>query len=811
MPVYRFIVKIIQLLILFGLLSPFTALLGQTYLYFQDSPTTTGYEFSWMEVSGGSELERVGTDMRRFPVESELPPAQGLNCLRLNWTSQTEGNWFAIAAGLNWTEKNLSETDSLVCWLRAEQAMDSTALPLIFMEDAANKKTTLHPFGRWCLTLNADAWQKVTVPMSLFLNQGDAVDFTRIKTIGFAQNQPDGINHEMYVDDIRVFKGDGISPPVSPPTGLTAKGYDSHIELRWNPNPESYLNGYQVQRSTDDGNLWETVAVVPKNTTHYLDWVRSLGISVKADYRIQALNSANEPSLPSDTVWAQTSVFSDEQMLDMVQEYTFRYFWDFAHPASGMARERNTSDNTITSGGSGFGIMALPVGIERGFITRQQGVQRMLTLLDFLETADRFHGVWPHWLDGNTGKTIPFSTYDNGGDLVETGLLVQGLLVARQYFNGQNPDELAIASRITALWESVEWDWYSRDNSGALYWHWSPTVGWQMNMKIRGWNEAAIIYMLAIASPTHAVPASYWENGWAGNPNYTNGKSFYGYKLDVGWDRGGPLFFAQYSFLGFDPRNLHDSYTNYFNLNRNHTLIHRAYCIDNPKNYAGYGDNCWGFTASDDPDGYKVHEPTSDRDNGTITPTAALSSMPYTPELSLTTLKHFYRELGDKTWGWMGFYDAFNQERNWWANSYLAIDQGPIIGMIENSRSELLWNNFMANPEIQPMMDAIGFVYDPNAVGPSKSTDLNIIVSPNPVTIDGFTLHFTLPAAENLTFSIIDALGKEIQSGISYSAKAGMNNFDIHNFPAPSGFYLLKIKTEAGHVNTVKIIKSTNH
>ncbi len=809
MMIKRLSPKIKQMLILIGLLSPFSFLMGQTYLYFQDSPTTPGYEFSWMEVSGGSELERVGSDMRRFPVESEIPSAQGLNCLRLNWTSRPGGNWFAIAAGLNWVEKNLSQTDSLVFWLRTEQAMDSLVLPLIFMEDVDNTKTSLHPFGRWCLTLNADAWQKVTIPMGLFLNQGNGVDFTRIKTIGFAQNLPDGLNHILYVDDMRVFKGDGTSPAASPPQGVTATPYDRHIELTWQPNPEDFVLGYEVQSLLTNDLDWSTLAVVDKHTPYFIHFVDSS--SYAATYRIRALNEVNEPSSPSDTVTAATYPMSDDELLDMVQQYTFRYFWDFAHPVSGMARERNTSGNIVTTGGSGFGIMALTVGIERGFITRQQGIQRMLTLLDFLETADRFHGVWPHWLDGNTGQTIPFSTYDNGGDLVETGLLVQGLLVARQYFNSQTPVERAIESRITALWESVEWDWYTRNNSGVLYWHWSQDYEWEMNMEIRGWNEAAIVYMLAIASPTHGIDDSYWNNGWAGGSYYTNGKSFYGYKLDVGWNRGGPLFFAQYSFLGFDPRNLRDNFTNYFNLNRNHSLIHRAYSIDNPKNFAGYGENCWGLTASDDPDGYKVHEPTSDRDNGTITPTAAISSMPYTPELSLAALKHFYRELGSKTWGWMGFYDAFNQHRNWWATSYLAIDQGPIIGMIENSRTGLLWNNFMFNPEIQPMLDAIGFIYDPNGMAPSVMSDVNIVVSPNPVTTNGFTLHFTLPAAANLIFSIHDIAGKEIQTGISYRAKAGINAFDISNFTAPSGFYLLKIKMETGDFITVKFIKLSTH
>lgn len=780
-------------------------LMAQTYLYFQDSPTSPGYEFSWMEVSGGSELERVGADLRRFPVETDIPAIQGVNSLRLSWKSQPGGNWYAIAAGLNWSAKDLSNTDSLVFWLRTVQTMDSAYLPRVFMEDVNNVKTTLHTFGRWCSGLDAGQWQKVTLPMSLFLNQGDATDFTRIKTIGFAQHLPDGANHTLYVDDMRVFTGDGTSPPASPPEGVVAHAYDRHIELSWNPNPEDFISGYQVQARAENETNWETLAVVDKSTPHYLHWLaENEGIHA---YRVLALNAINEPSLPSDTVEAAIQPLSDDQLLDMVQQYTFRYFWDFAHPGSGMARERNTSGNTVTTGGSGFGIMAIATGIERGFITREQGVQRMLMLLDFLETADRFHGVWPHWLDGNTGKTIPFSTYDNGGDLVETGLLVQGLLVARQYFNKPNADEQAIVSRITALWESVEWDWYSRNNSGVLYWHWSPDYAWEMNMEIRGWNEAAIVYMLAVASPTHGVDPSYWNNGWAGRSYYRNGKSFYGYKLDVGWDRGGPLFFAQYSFLGFDPRNLCDDFTNYFNLNRNHSLIHHAYCVDNPRNFAGYGDNCWGLTASDDPDGYKVHEPSGNRDNGTITPTAAISSMPYTPEISLKALKHFYRDLGDKTWGWMGFYDAFNQQRNWWANSYLAIDQGPIIGMIENFRSNLLWNTFMANPEILPMLERIGFRYDPYGIGQEVSFNSGLSIHPNPSNHEATKVEFNLPAAGEIKVEVSNLMGtKFVYYNQSFKGNAGMNHVVLPAFNLSPGLYVLTLFYNNQRIESVKLV-----
>ncbi len=401
-------------------------------------------------------------------------------------------------------------------------------------------------------------------------------------------------------------------------------------------------------------------------------------------------------------------VVSDEELMTLVQEQTFRYFWDFGHPVSGLARERNTSGETVTIGGSGFGVMAILVGIERNFITRGQGVDRLNTIVDFLAQADRFHGVWPHWMNGSSGDVIPFSPNDNGADLVETAFMIQGLLTVREYLDEGNPAESELIDKINLLWEAVEWDWFVRPGENVLTWHWSPSQNWAINLKIRGWNEALIIYFLAAASPTHPITANVYENGWAQNGNMQNGSSYYGIQLPLGIPLGGPLFFAHYSFLGLNPTGLSDQYaSDYFLQNRNHTLINRAYCIANPQNYVAYNEDSWGLTASDSDPGYTAHAPDNDR--GVITPTAALSSMPYTPEESMDAMRFFYYTVGDRLWGEYGFRDAYNFTNGWVANSYLAIDQGPIIIMIENERSGLLWNNFMQAPEVEVAMDLLGF------------------------------------------------------------------------------------------------------
>lgn len=399
---------------------------------------------------------------------------------------------------------------------------------------------------------------------------------------------------------------------------------------------------------------------------------------------------------------------SDDALLTLVEQQTFRYFWDFAHPDCGMARERNTSGDVVTTGGSGFGVMALIVGMDRGFITRSQGLTRLNKILGFLETCDRYHGAWPHWLNGVTGKTVPFSTLDDGADLVETSYMVEGLLTMRQYLDSTNSGEDSLIRRINTLCDSVQYDWFTQGQN-VLYWHWSPDNGWAMNMKIQGYNETLITYIVAATSTQHPISANVYKEGYTRNGAIVNGRSFYGYLLPLGSDYGGPLFFTHYSFLGLDPRNLQDNLASYWQQNVDQALINWSYCVDDPKNFIGYSPYCWGLTASDNPWGYSAHSPTNDL--GVIAPTAAVSSLPYTPVQSMNAIRFYYYILGDKLWGDYGFYDAFDPTENWWANSYLAIDEGPVICMIENYRTGLLWNLFMSCPEVQSGLTKLGFTY----------------------------------------------------------------------------------------------------
>ncbi|WP_458628795.1 glucoamylase family protein [Winogradskyella sp. PC D3.3] len=427
-----------------------------------------------------------------------------------------------------------------------------------------------------------------------------------------------------------------------------------------------------------------------------------------------------EPYNPNDDD-PVVETLTDEEIMDLIQETTFKYFWDYADANSGAARERyhpndpTNSQNIVTTGGSGFGIMAILVGIERGYISRSEGFDRLAQILTFFENADRFHGAWPHWINGTNGSVVPFSAEDNGGDLVETALLAQGLICVKEYFKNGTTEEAALATQADVLWKGVEWDWYTQGQN-ALYWHWSSSNGFSINLELKGYNETLIAFILGAASPDFPIPAEAYHQGWASNGSIVSSSSQYGIPLvlDHAGTGTGPLFWAHYSFLGLNPKNLSDQYANYWDLNVNHTNINYQYCVNNPNNYVDYGEDCWGLTASysrnsDGSTGYAAHDPENDL--GVISPTAAISSIPYTPEKSLAAMHYFYSKK-DVLLGPAGFYDAFSPHYNDWVTErYLAIDQGPEIIMIENHRSGLFWNLFMQNEDVQNGLDALEFTY----------------------------------------------------------------------------------------------------
>ena len=516
------------------------------------------------------------------------------------------------------------------------------------------------------------------------------------------------INGTMVISNITL-NGQSFKPPALP-KNVSLTSITIVVDFSEALDPVTYSSSFSFSgpvvpsMALSDGN--KKVTLTNFGT---LDYYKRFYLTISGDltaqngFRFDGFTNSFYTALDSTYKFPQ---LTDDELLDLVQHQTFRYFYDFAHPACGLARDRNTSGDVVTTGGTGFGIMTLIVGMERGYITRAQGIAQMIKILHFLETCDRYHGVWPHWLNGATGKTVPFSSKDDGGDLVETSFLIQGLLCFRQYLDSGIPDEQTLINQINTLWQTVEFDFFTQGQN-ALYWHWSPNYGFQMNMMLRGYNETLICYVLGAGSPIHTTSRDTYKYGYMNNGSILNGNTYYGITLPMGGPYGGPLFFTHYSFLGLDPRNLEDVYINYRDQNTAHALINWNYCEANPLQYVGYSADCWGLTASDNQSGYSAHSPTNDL--GVISPTAAVSSIPYTPEQSLAAIRHFYYMLGDRLWGPYGFYDAFNITAGWWGTSYISIDQGPMVVMIENYRTGLIWNLFMSCPEVQNGLSKLGF------------------------------------------------------------------------------------------------------
>ena len=705
-----------------------------THVVFDNSETSDFYYRSHASVIAPSALE---IKSGKVPVETTIfhtPP----NALRLKWTSHEGGDWrISLDASREWVDFDYAGSD-LTFWIYAEEPLTPDASPRILAHANGEETAAIHLIGDLA-GIPAHQWVKVRLPFAKFTGLvGGTVDHhfdpAHLSDLMIYQGLDDGQPHTVYIDDVRVEDAvTATGTPPAAPADLTAKGYDRHVDLSWSQEPG--VDHFTIYRSTDD-KTFTPIGIQKGHWTRYEDFLGESGKT--AQYKISAVDAAGQDSTLSAETRATTRTLSDDELMDMVQEANFRFYWDGAEPNSGMAVESLPGDeHQIAVGSSGFGIMALIVGVDRHFVTRQQGVERMLKIVRFLSRADRFHGVWPHYINGVTGHVMPvFGKYDDGGDLVETSFLMQGLLSARQYFTRDTPDEREIRDTITGFWRTVEYDWYrQRPDSDFLYWHWSPDYGFHINHPLIGWNETMIIYLEAIASPTHAVPPSMYYSGWAGQSatavkyrqdwsrttqgdHYANGNTYYGIKLDVGEGADDELFFTHFSFMGFDPRGKRDRYTDYFDNNRNQALIQQAYAVANPRHFADYGDNAWGQSAGAHTSGGRARPAD---DNGTITIAASLASMPYTPVESMKALKHFYRDLGGKTWGIYGFHDGYNATENWYDELYQGLNQAPSVVMIENYRTGLIWKLFMSNPEIAPALKAIGFTSDAAATPATHS------------------------------------------------------------------------------------------
>lgn len=678
------------------------------YVFFANSRMSNNYFFSSATSSGGSQILN---ENGRLPVSDKIFHTPGSSLL-LQYHCRPGGYWkAAIYKQEVRGQDHFNKADRLSFWIYNDSGVASLkSLPVVQL---MRKDSTLtHPFEIKLTQLKS--WQQVLIPLKAF---GVHDESKGIIAVVFSQHKKANGQHSIYIDDLEFLSPGGKNISTHPEI-QSASGYAMHVNINWQPVDDTAVKYIKIYRS-DDGQDYHPVGIQQAFANTYADYTGQTG--KRFQYRISFIGYDYRESKLSAPATAFTRAMSDEELLTMVQEASFQYYWDGAESYSGLAKENIAGrHHMIASGASGFGIMALIAGTERKFITRRQSVERFLKILNFLEKADRFHGVFPHFLDGPTGRAEPFfGTRDNGGDLVETSFLLQGLLTARAYFSNSDANEKLIRDKITGIWERTEWDWYRRyTDSKFLYWHWSPDQDWIIDHKLIGWNETMVTYLLAIASPTHAVPPSLYYTGWASQDStgqdyragwggtmdgamYTNGNRYYDITLDVGVSNGGPLFFTHYSFLGYDPRQLTDKYTNYFINNQNIARINYRYCIDNPGNYKGYGDSCWGLTASDGPFSYAADEPVPGRESGKIAPTGAISSFPYTPVESMQALKNYYFNYGKFLWGEYGFKDAFNLTENWCSEIYMGLNQAPMTVMIENYRTGLLWKLFMSDRDVQ--------------------------------------------------------------------------------------------------------------
>jgi hypothetical protein len=728
--------RLLRMVVILSLCS--TVGLADTEYYrhtiFDNSLPSDAYFYSWAMANGASFIEQSNA---RLPVETKTF-LTAPNALRINWRSEKDGGWEAEVRVINFRNRFPGFSGhNLYFWCFAPQPIAAADLPSLVLStsreglqvaESPASFTQPLPMGQIVGDIPVGRWIQVRIPLNEF-HSASIYEFRPLdlQNVVFHQGRADGVQHMLIVDEFRI--DDDLpadSPKVTTPRNVHAIGYDRHVEVSWSPISDPALTRYVIYRSLD-GQKFEPIGIQVPGNSRYTDFLGKPGVT--AAYKVAASDKQYRQSELSNAVSASTRAFSDDELLTMLQEACFHYYWDGADSSSGMTHENIPGDDRIVAtGASGLGIAALVVGVDRGFITRAQGIERLTKIVNFLEHAQRYHGAWSHFMNGSTGKTMPvFGMFDNGGDLVETSFLIQGLLAARQYFKGDSAVERDLYRRISGLWETVEWDWYRSDpKSDFIYWHWSSEWAEQIHHPLIGFNEVMITYLLAMSSPTHGVRVDMYYSGWAGQSqtainyrggwsgsfdgdHYSNGHTYYGIKLDVGVGTGGPLFFTHYSYFGFDPHSLHDRYTSssYFENNRNIALINRAYCIANPKHFPGYGPDAWGLTAADGPEGYVPHAPDANYDRGTLAPTGALASFPYTPDASMAALKHYYRDLGAQLWDIYGPRDAFDPGHNWVSPIYMGLNQAPITVMVENYRTGLVWKEFMSNPEIQEMLQKL--------------------------------------------------------------------------------------------------------
>ena len=706
---------------LFSMVYLFPALGNETpftYSFFVNSNMPGNYFFSSIDYTGNSWIKNK---KKKLPVSSNQFFTPG-NSLQLEYINGSNGSWNAIIEkpSIRGQDIFVSPTRLSFRIFIASRNTNLSNLPKVQLgnkDSVYTQAVDILSYGN----IKGGQWIEISIPLSAFLNTNADNLPVKFRFIRFLQNDRDGQKHVLFLDDIELLPDVSRSTINAIPKINNATGYERHVDITWDKVTDPSIKYIKVYRKEGEGEFRPVGIQIPQ-ISRYADYTGEPGKNYS--YRISFLDHAFSETTSSSIVNASTKMMSDEELLTMVQEAAFRYYWEGAEPNSGLALENIPGKrHMIASGASGFGMMAIIAAVNRGFISREEAVNRFLKIVNFLKKTETYHGAFAHFINGLNGKTIPFfGKRDNGADLVETSFLVQGLLTAREFFDGSTANEKLIVQSVNEIWEKIEWNWFRKTaDSKFLYWHWSPDQEWIINHKLIGWNETMITYLLAMASPKYAIPSEMYYSGWANTDsigrayrinwgrtdhgsNYSNNNNYFGVQLPVGVNNGGPLFFIHYSYMGPDPKQITDKYTNYFLNNRNIALINYRYCLENPKNFEGYGEGMWGLTASDGPYRYSADEPVLHQDKGKIAPTGAIASMPYLPDESIEALKTYYRKYGHFLWGEYGFKDAFSLEDNWCSEIYMGLNQAPMVVMIENYRTGFIWRTFMKSPEIRKVL-----------------------------------------------------------------------------------------------------------
>ena len=652
-----------------------------------------------------------------------------------------------------------------------------------------------------------ETWQRRAIAISDFGPLG-GLDLARVRGVRFENAPAPTARRVLWVDAVGGVAYDGDPDGPAPPTAITAETGDRTVLLRWTAPPGTF--GVLVYRQDGPGEPFRLLTERPVGQDHYADLDAENGEA--ATYVLRSVRFGGVQGPDSEPV-AATAGGEGDPYVDLTARLAFDYFWEQANPANGLVKDRSTDGSAASIAAVGFGLSAITVGIDRGWITRAEGAGRVEATLDFFATCPQ--GEAPSGTCGYRGFFYHFLTMQSGVragtnelSTIDTALLLGGVLQVAEYFDGEG--EARIRELADTIWRRVEWDW-ATPRSPRVALGWRPEEGF-LPFDWRGYNEAMILYVLGLGSPTHPLSAGAWDAWTATYPS--DWQTHYGFTFLT----FPPLFGHQYSHVWIDFRGIQDEYmrekgSDYFENSRKATLAQRAYAIDNPRGWPNYGPNEWGLTASDDPPPAPLYIARGaapvQNDNGTITPTAAGGSYAFTPAESREALRTFYARYRPTLWGPYGLRDAYNVALDWTATDYLGIDQGPIVLMIENERTGAVWDAFTRHPDVQRGLERAGFRPRPTPTeGGAAVAPLALAPpAPNP-SAGGVRLAFTTPAPGPVRLAVHDVLGREVAVVADGERPAGEHAATWDASGAAAGVYVARLEAGGAVVTrTVTVVR----